>query len=30
MGIAGGHDPGNINWPDSVRAAAKAVGVTLP
>jgi mannose-6-phosphate isomerase-like protein (cupin superfamily) len=30
IGIAGGHDPGRINWPDSVRAAALAVGVVLP
>ena len=30
MGIAGGHDPGHINWPASVRAAAAAVGITLP
>jgi mannose-6-phosphate isomerase-like protein (cupin superfamily) len=30
IGIAGGRDPGNINWPESVRAAARAVGVTLP
>lgn len=29
MGVASGHDPGNINWPASVRAAAAAVGVTL-
>ena len=30
LGIAGGRDPGSINWPDSVRAAAAAVGVHLP
>jgi len=30
MGIAGGHDPGRINWPEPVRAAARAVGVALP
>lgn len=30
IGIAGGLDPGHINWPDSVRAAASAAGVTLP
>jgi mannose-6-phosphate isomerase-like protein (cupin superfamily) len=30
MGMASGHDPGNINWPAPVRAAAQAVGVTLP
>jgi mannose-6-phosphate isomerase-like protein (cupin superfamily) len=30
IGIAGGHDPGSINWPESVRAAARAAGVTLP
>jgi mannose-6-phosphate isomerase-like protein (cupin superfamily) len=30
IGIAGGHDPGHINWPESVRAAALAVGVVLP
>ena len=30
MGMASGHDPGNINWPQQVRAAASAVGVTLP
>ena len=30
MGMASGHDPGNINWPAQVRAAALAVGVTLP
>ncbi len=30
VGIAGGRDPGNINWPESVRAAARAVGVELP
>lgn len=30
IGIAGGLDPGGINWPDPVRAAAAAVGVVLP
>lgn len=30
MGMASGRDPGNINWPASVRAAAAAVGVALP
>jgi len=30
IGIAGGRDPGSINWPSQVRAAAAAVGVTLP
>lgn len=30
MGIAGGLDPGHINWPASVRAAAAAAGVVLP
>jgi mannose-6-phosphate isomerase-like protein (cupin superfamily) len=30
IGIAGGRDPGNINWPESVRSAARAVGVILP
>ena len=30
MGLAGGRDPGNINWPAQVRAAALAVGVSLP
>ncbi|MFN0159694.1 MAG: cupin domain-containing protein [Burkholderiales bacterium] len=30
IGIAGGHDPGNINWPESVRAMARAVGLELP
>jgi mannose-6-phosphate isomerase-like protein (cupin superfamily) len=30
MGIASGRDPGSINWPSQVRAAAAAVGVTLP
>jgi mannose-6-phosphate isomerase-like protein (cupin superfamily) len=30
IGIAGGHDPGNINWPAQVRAAALAAGVDLP
>jgi mannose-6-phosphate isomerase-like protein (cupin superfamily) len=30
IGIAGGRDPGRINWPASVRAAASAAGVELP
>ena len=30
MGPASGRDPGNINWPAQVRAAALAVGVNLP
>ena len=30
MGMASGHNPGNINWPAPVRAAALAVGVSLP
>lgn len=30
LGIAGGADPGMINWPEPVRAAARAVGVELP
>jgi len=30
MGIAGGRDPGHINWPASVRAAAAAARVSLP
>jgi mannose-6-phosphate isomerase-like protein (cupin superfamily) len=30
MGMASGHDPGMINWPAQVRAAAAAVGVSLP
>lgn len=30
MGMASGHDPGNINWPQQVRDTASAVGVTLP
>jgi mannose-6-phosphate isomerase-like protein (cupin superfamily) len=30
IGMAGGRDPGQINWPDSVRAAAQAAGVPLP
>ena len=30
MGLASGRDPGHINWPAAVRAAAAAVGVTLP
>ena len=30
MGMASGHDPGMINWPAQVRAAAAAVGVALP
>ncbi len=30
MGMASGRDPGQINWPPQVRAAAAAVGVSLP
>ena len=30
VGMAGGHDPGRINWPESVRAAARSAGVVLP
>lgn len=30
MGMASGRDPGHINWPEEVRAAARAVGVELP
>jgi mannose-6-phosphate isomerase-like protein (cupin superfamily) len=30
LGMASGRDPGHINWPDPVRAAARAVGVELP
>jgi mannose-6-phosphate isomerase-like protein (cupin superfamily) len=30
MGMASGRDPGNIDWPAQVRAAASAVGVDLP
>lgn len=30
LGMASGTDPGLINWPASVRAAAQAAGVTLP
>ena len=30
IGMASGRDPGNINWPDPVRAAARAIGVELP
>lgn len=29
MGMASGRDPGNIDWPPQVRAAALAVGVEL-
>ncbi|HYF58078.1 MAG TPA: cupin domain-containing protein [Burkholderiaceae bacterium] len=29
MGIAGGLDPGRIDWPDAVKAAARAAGVPL-
>ena len=29
MGMASGRDPGNIDWPVQVRAAALAVGVKL-
>jgi mannose-6-phosphate isomerase-like protein (cupin superfamily) len=30
MGMASGRDPGNINWPAQVRAAAAAAGISLP
>ena len=30
LGMASGRDPGMINWPAQVRAAARAVGVDLP
>jgi mannose-6-phosphate isomerase-like protein (cupin superfamily) len=30
MGMASGTEPGMINWPEPVRAAAAAAGVTLP
>ena len=30
VGIAGGQDPGRINWPEPVRSAARAAGLTLP
>jgi mannose-6-phosphate isomerase-like protein (cupin superfamily) len=30
IGIAGGPDPGRINWPEPVRALARAAGVALP
>ena len=30
MGMASGKDPGMINWPDQVKAAALAVGIALP
>ena len=30
IGIADGRDPGRINWPEGVRAAARAAGITLP
>lgn len=30
IGMASGQDPGMINWPAHVRAAALVVGVTLP
>lgn len=30
IGIVGGRDPGRINWPEAVRAAARAAGVELP
>jgi mannose-6-phosphate isomerase-like protein (cupin superfamily) len=30
LGMASGQDPGMINWPASVREAARAAGVTLP
>jgi len=30
IGIAGGPDPGRINWPEPVRALARSAGVELP
>ena len=30
LGMASGADPGMIEWPASVRAAAAAAGVSLP
>lgn len=30
IGIAGGREPGRINWPEPVRAAARAIGIALP
>jgi mannose-6-phosphate isomerase-like protein (cupin superfamily) len=30
MGMASGNDPGMITWPNQVKAAALAVGITLP
>ncbi|MBX3635528.1 MAG: cupin domain-containing protein [Rubrivivax sp.] len=30
MGMASGQDPGRIDWPEPVRAAARAAGVELP
>lgn len=30
LGMAGGREPGQINWPAQVRAAASAAGVALP
>lgn len=30
VGIAGGRDPGEIDWPEPVRALARAAGVELP
>jgi mannose-6-phosphate isomerase-like protein (cupin superfamily) len=30
IGIAGGRDPGRIDWPESVPAVARAAGVELP
>ncbi|MEQ1686193.1 MAG: cupin domain-containing protein [Burkholderiaceae bacterium] len=30
MGMASGQDPGMINWPEHVRAAALAAGIVLP
>lgn len=29
LGMASGQDPGQINWPEQVKAAARAVGVEL-
>ena len=30
LAMASGKDPGMINWPDQVKAAALAVGIALP
>jgi hypothetical protein len=29
IGIAGGNDPGQIDWPESVKAIAQAAGIKL-